>query len=404
MDRALRSGGRSTTDGPAARRLRRALVAAEFALATPLIVAAVLVLASLDRLSRRPRRHRHGRACSRPPCLCPASRYPRDADRKAFWERALAAAGGAAGRRSGRARRQPAAEESGQQNNFDLEDHPTPAGQNQPVCTWVGVSPGFFKTVGLPLERGRLLDERSLQDDVVVVDRAWADRFFPGRGSPRPPLPERRVHDVPVDDGRRRRRHREMDRPRRAGGRHRLFPVRRFPECVFRPAHDRRSLVADVGAAPGRAASWTRASRCRTSRPATSSSRTRWRRRAISACSSGCSRCAALVLSVVGIYGVMAYFVQQHTRDIGIRLALGGEPSRRAADGRPAGTAAGRRRRRAGVGAALVTGRLMTTVLFGVSPTDLRTMVACPWRSSWSRPWPVCCRRSGRPAWTRLTF
>ena len=50
-DRSLRSGGRSTTDGPTARRLRRALVAAQFTLATPLIVAAVLVVVSLDRLS-----------------------------------------------------------------------------------------------------------------------------------------------------------------------------------------------------------------------------------------------------------------------------------------------------------------------------------------------------------------
>ena len=52
MDRSLRSGGRSATDGPAARRLRRGLVAAQFALATPLIVAAALVATSLDRLSR----------------------------------------------------------------------------------------------------------------------------------------------------------------------------------------------------------------------------------------------------------------------------------------------------------------------------------------------------------------
>ena len=60
LERALASGGRSGTDGRAARQLRRVLVSAEFALATPLIVAAVLVMASLNRLSHVPRRHRHG--------------------------------------------------------------------------------------------------------------------------------------------------------------------------------------------------------------------------------------------------------------------------------------------------------------------------------------------------------
>ena len=39
----------------------------------------------------------------------------------------------------------------------------------------------FFRPSDCALERGRLLDERSLQDDVVVVDRAWANRFFPGQ-------------------------------------------------------------------------------------------------------------------------------------------------------------------------------------------------------------------------------
>ena len=86
----------------------------------------------------------------------------------------------------------------------------------------------------------------------------------------------------------------------------------------------------------------------------------------------------AFVLSLVGIYGVMAYFVQQHTRDIGIRLAIGGDPAqvRRMVvfhGVRLVAVGIG-----AGVGAALLAGRLMSTVLFGVSPTDLRALVGVP--------------------------
>jgi putative ABC transport system permease protein len=87
---------------------------------------------------------------------------------------------------------------------------------------------------------------------------------------------------------------------------------------------------------------------------------------------------AALLLAIVGVYGVMAYFVDQHTHDLGIRLALGGEPSavrrmivlqglRLVA----AGVAVG-------VGAAFLTARLLTTVLFGISATDPRTMAGVP--------------------------
>jgi ABC-type antimicrobial peptide transport system permease subunit len=86
----------------------------------------------------------------------------------------------------------------------------------------------------------------------------------------------------------------------------------------------------------------------------------------------------AFVLSLVGIYGVMAYFVQQHTRDIGIRLAIGGDPAqvRRMVvfhGVRLVVVGIG-----AGVAAALLAGRLMSTVLFGVSPTDPRALIGVP--------------------------
>ena len=41
-------------------------------------------------------------------------------------------------------------------NNFDLEAHPTPAGQSQPVTPWLAVTPEYFGVLGLPLLEGRL--------------------------------------------------------------------------------------------------------------------------------------------------------------------------------------------------------------------------------------------------------
>jgi ABC-type antimicrobial peptide transport system permease subunit len=74
----------------------------------------------------------------------------------------------------------------------------------------------------------------------------------------------------------------------------------------------------------------------------------------------------------------MAWFVQQHTRDIGIRLALGGAP----ADVRRMVVLQGLRLVIVGVGvgagAALLITRFMTVQLFGVSPTDPATMILVP--------------------------
>ena len=83
----------------------------------------------------------------------------------------------------------------------------------------------------------------------------------------------------------------------------------------------------------------------------------------------------ALVLAAVGVYGVMAYSVAARTREIGVRVALGAQPSnvfgmivRQGLGSAVAGLTIGL------LGAAAL-GRVLTKLLYGVAPTDAPTFI-----------------------------
>jgi putative ABC transport system permease protein len=84
---------------------------------------------------------------------------------------------------------------------------------------------------------------------------------------------------------------------------------------------------------------------------------------------------AALLMAVVGIYGVIAYSVAQRTREIGIRIALGAEPGAlvRAVVRQAMGIAL--YGITAGLAAAVVLTRFMASLLYDVKPDDLATYV-----------------------------
>jgi ABC-type antimicrobial peptide transport system permease subunit len=84
----------------------------------------------------------------------------------------------------------------------------------------------------------------------------------------------------------------------------------------------------------------------------------------------------ALVLAAVGVYGVMSYLVSQGTHDLGVRVALGAQPAdilgwvlRQAMELAALGIAGG-------LAGGLALSHVMTSLLFGISPTDPATFSA----------------------------
>jgi predicted permease len=237
------------------------------------------------------------------------------------------------------------------------------------------VTPGYFEAVGMKLVEGRLPDARDREDTerVVVVNRAMARKYW---GSESPlnrtirtgwKQPERVVGVV--ED--------VAEASLSMGGvpaRYMLYtqvPDMPLPVAALtvraRPGVDPAALLEQVRgelqrAAPGLAVQRT------TTLSAVLTEAVGPVRQVMTVLTLLTG--LALVLGAVGIYGVTSHFVTRRRRDLGIRIALGLQPSRVVTQVVGRGSAMVGVGAAVGIGAALLLARLLSSLLYGVSAVD----------------------------------
>ena len=262
---------------------------------------------------------------------------------------------------------------------FQIEGRPEPAPGEMPITNYYAVTPDFFRAMGIPLLRSRWFteDDREGSPNVAVINQAMADQYFPDED----PIGQA-IH---VTYGPAFREIVGIVGNTKQYGLAAEAPVQTYEPLAHRPFNEVTLVVRTTGdpAALGNA---VRAavvgidpdqpvSNIRTVASVVSDSVARERFAAILL---GIFATVALVLAVIGIYGVMAYSVAQRTHEMGIRMALGAE----AADVRRLVVFHGMRLALAGVGvgvlASFAAARALGSLLFGVSAIDPMTFAVSP--------------------------
>jgi putative ABC transport system permease protein len=367
----LRDGGRA--GNRSGRRLQRILVAAEVAMAIVLVCGAALLGVSMIRLLRvdpgfDPARSLAIRVSAY------AARHPGRSEAAAFFRAVV-----------DRIERLPGVESAAASSALPLSGQLTMAGVTLHGVTpdpseaiaagWQTVTPGFFRTTGVPLVHGR---DFTLQDvdrtpHVVVINEALARRIFPGSN----PLGRRIALGPPPHD--------DWHEIIGVGGdvRHAGLGLPPTPRAYdLFGQHWGRTMYVVARASSGDATALAGGMRkavaevdveapvfeISTLEGLVDRSVAARRLTAILATAFGG---AALFLAAIGVYGVVAASVSERTRELAVRVALGarrahivrlvaGEGLRMASAGLATGAAA-----------SIAAGRFLEAYLYGIAPSDL---------------------------------
>ncbi|MEY2551526.1 MAG: hypothetical protein QOG12_1670 [Verrucomicrobiota bacterium] len=181
LNSSLKSGTRTGGGGENKGRVRNALIMAEVALALVLLISAGLLIQSFARLGRVQPGLRTERLLTARIGL-PDVIYPKNENVIAFFDQFLPRVRAIPGVESASAILPLPLSGSNMVTSFDIEESPLPEGQ-RPGAPIRIIATDYFKTMGIPVRQGRIFDERDRLDSapVVIVNERFVQKFFAGQ-------------------------------------------------------------------------------------------------------------------------------------------------------------------------------------------------------------------------------